>query len=79
MCSEPVLALLLLGLGLDEFSMSPSSILQIKEVIRSVKFKNTQDLARKALSLSTGKEVEELAMSRLREWAPHVFNLPDKK
>ncbi len=79
MSSEPVLALLLLGLGLDEFSMSPVNILQIKEVIRSVKYKDARELAQKALKLSTGKEVEELAMLRLREWAPHVFNLPEKE
>lgn len=79
MCSEPVLALLLLGLGVDEFSMSAGSVLQIKEVIRSVKYKDAKELAQKALSLATGKEVEELAMSRLREWAPRVFNIPDKK
>ncbi|OGX27771.1 MAG: phosphoenolpyruvate--protein phosphotransferase [Omnitrophica WOR_2 bacterium RIFCSPHIGHO2_01_FULL_48_9] len=73
MSSEPVLALLLLGLGLDEFSMSPMNMLQIKKLIRSVSFKDAQELAHKALSLSTGEEVEDLSMSRLRELAPHVL------
>lgn len=73
MAGEPVLALLLLGLGLDEFSMSPGCILQIKKLIRSVKLSDAKALAQKALTLSTGREVEELSLSKLREWAPHIL------
>ncbi len=79
MSSEPVLALILLGLNLDEFSMSPSSILQIKQLVRSVSWKDAQDLANKVLILSTGEEVEELGAARLKELAPHVFNPGEKK
>lgn len=79
MSSEPALALILLGLHLDEFSMSPSSILQIKKLIRSVNFKDAEGLAHKVLSLSTGPEVEELGTLKLKELAPNVFNLEDKK
>jgi len=78
MSSEPVLALILLGLGLDEFSMSSVNILQIKKMIRSVKFKDAKELAQKVLSLSRGSEVEELGMVRLRELAPHVFHVSDR-
>ncbi len=73
MSSEPSLALLLLGLGLDEFSMSPGSILQIKKLIRSVRFTDAQKLANKALTMSTGQEVEEIAVARLKELAPNIF------
>ena len=79
MSSEPVLALILLGLNLEEFSMSPSSILQIKQMVRSVSWKDAQDLANKVLTLSTGQEVEELGAVRLKELAPHVFSPGDKK
>lgn len=74
MSSEPVLALILLGLNLDEFSMSSLSILQIKQLIRSVNFKDAQAVANKVLGLSTGEEVEEFSRSRLRELAPKVIN-----
>lgn len=73
MSSEPVLALLLLGLGLDEFSMSPLNILQIKKLVRSVSFKSAQNVAKKALALSTGQEVEEFSRTKLQELAPHIF------
>ncbi|OGX07246.1 MAG: hypothetical protein A2Z88_06105 [Omnitrophica WOR_2 bacterium GWA2_47_8] len=78
MSSEPVLALLLLGMGLDEFSMSALNILQIKKLIRSVNFKDAQDVAKKALSLSTGHEVEAFCLSKLREFAPVILGAGDK-
>ena len=74
MSGEPNLALLLLGLELDEFSMSYVNILQIKKLIRSVNLKDAKDLAKKALTLSTGLEIEELSKTRLQSLAPNIFN-----
>jgi len=74
MSGEPTLALLLLGMGLKEFSMAPFNILQIKELIRSVSYKDAKELAEEALVLSTGKEIEELSKTRLQELAPHILN-----
>ncbi len=74
MASEPILALILLGLNLDDFSMSPSSILQIKKLIRSVSFKDAQELANRVLQLSTGQEVEESARAKLKELAPQLLS-----
>lgn len=67
MSGESALALILLGLGLDEFSMPPVVIPEIKYIIRSVTFKDAQEIAKEALKLSTGKEVEEFAQVKLRE------------
>lgn len=74
MSGEPVLALILLGLGLTEFSMSPLDILQIKKLIRSVNYKDAKELADQVLGLSTGEEVEEFSRTRLEELAPDIFN-----
>ncbi len=74
MSGEPILALILLGLNLREFSMSPLSLLQIKKLIRSVSFQDARQLANKVLELPTGKEVEEESKARLKELAPHVIN-----
>ena len=78
MCSEPVLALMLLGLGLDEFSMSHMNVLQIKKLVRSVRYEDARALADKVLTLSTGSEVEELSQSKLQEFAPKIFNAEDE-
>ncbi len=79
MAGEPVLALLLLGLGLDELSMSPVNILQIKKLIRSVKFEDAQALANQTLTLSSGEEIEELCKAKLAELAPQIFNPDERK
>ena len=74
MSSDPVLALVLLGLNLDEFSMSPVSIPQIKKLIRSVSLKDAQGVAEEVMQLSTGEEVGELSRKRLQELAPDIIN-----
>nr|WP_144922848.1 phosphoenolpyruvate--protein phosphotransferase [Paenibacillus bovis] len=50
---------LLLGLGLDEFSMSATSILKARSQIAHLSKKEMEDLADKALRMSTTKEVIE--------------------
>ncbi|CAM4228429.1 phosphoenolpyruvate--protein phosphotransferase [Erysipelothrix inopinata] len=48
---------LLLGLGLDEFSMSASSILEARRIIRDLSFAEMQALTEQALNCSTTEEV----------------------
>ena len=67
MAGEPSFALLLLGLGLDEFSMPPQVIPELKYIIRSVTLQQAQNIAREALKLTTGKEIEKFAQAKLRE------------
>ncbi len=67
MAGEPSLALILLGLGLDEFSLPPQVIPELKYVIRAVGFKAAQEIAHQALQLSTGIEVEEFSENKLAE------------
>ncbi|MDI6605750.1 MAG: phosphoenolpyruvate--protein phosphotransferase [Candidatus Omnitrophota bacterium] len=67
MAGEPSFALILLGLGLDEFSMPPQVIPEIKYIIRSVTLKQAEEIARKAMQLSTGREVENFSKSKLGE------------
>lgn len=67
MAGEPSLALILLGLGLDEFSMPPQVIPELKYIIRSVGFKDAQKIAKEAMEFSTGTEIEEFAQNKLVE------------
>lgn len=50
--------LLLLGMGLDEFSMSGISIPVVKKVIRNSNFKDVKAMAEEALSLPTAAEIQ---------------------
>lgn len=52
--------LLLLGMGLDEFSMSAISIPTVKKIIRNTNFADAKALADKALSVATAAEIEAL-------------------
>jgi len=67
MAGEPSLVLILLGLGLDEFSMPPAVIPEVKYIIRSVSIRQAKDIALGALKLSTGREIEEFSQAKLRE------------
>ncbi len=73
MSGEPSLALLLLGLGLDEFSMPSASILEIKNIIRSVSFSDAQKIAQEALSLPTGPDVEKFLKEKLGVLLPGIY------
>ncbi|MBP9854221.1 MAG: phosphoenolpyruvate--protein phosphotransferase [Candidatus Omnitrophica bacterium] len=79
MSGEPVLALILLGMNLKEFSMSPQSLLQIKKLIRSVKLDDAKSMVDEIMKLSTGQEVEEYSRKRLKELAPNVFDIETEK
>lgn len=61
--------LLLLGMGLDEFSMSAISVPRIKKLIRNVNFADAKALADKAMQVPTAAEIEQLVNEFLKEKA----------
>ena len=60
MAGDELAAPILLGLGLDEFSMSASSILSARRMINGLSYGQMKDLAQTAVEKETGEEVEEL-------------------
>jgi phosphocarrier protein FPr len=60
----------LLGLGLDEFSMTPRAIPEAKQVIRSLTLAEAQEIAQHTLSLKTVGEVKAYLDSILEELEP---------
>jgi len=67
MAGDPSLALILLGLGLDEFSIPPQVIPELKYIIRAVSYKDSQNFANEIMKLSTGTEVEEYAQKKVAQ------------
>lgn len=65
--ADPLAGVLLLGLGLDEFSVSPVSLAATKQIIRATSFAEAKAVAQEALTLPTSLAVKELVQSRLGE------------
>lgn len=66
MAGDPIAVPLLLGLGLDEFSMSAISILPTRQLIRNLSKEAMVDLAKQALNLTTMDEVIKLVRDKLQ-------------
>ena len=72
MAAESGFVLLLLGLGLDEFSMSPVLVPEMKYVISNVRFEDARKVAEEAMKLSTGEDIEIFTNKRLNELMPSL-------
>jgi phosphotransferase system enzyme I (PtsI) len=62
MAADPLFAVVLLGLGLEIFSMNPSSIPIVKNVIRSLRYRDCKRIAEMALQKKTAQEIEEFVI-----------------
>ena len=67
LASDPMATMILLGLGLDEFSMTASSIPLIKNILRSVSKVECEEVANKVLTMDTAEEITAYAKSVLIE------------
>ncbi len=65
MAGEEVATPLLLGLGLDEFSMSSSSILKVRSQIKKLSKTNLSEIVLGALNMQTSEEVESFVKDKL--------------
>ncbi|MDR3114796.1 MAG: phosphoenolpyruvate--protein phosphotransferase [Treponema sp.] len=79
MCGElagdPSATALLLGLGLDEFSMTAQSIPQVKRIIRGVTLESCRILAEKALQCTSYHHVTLLVEAWMAEHFPSDYEI----
>jgi phosphoenolpyruvate-protein phosphotransferase (PTS system enzyme I) len=69
MAADPVYTLILLGMGLDEFSMNPGAIPRVKKTIRLSSFAESRALAQEVFTFATASEVE----CHVRNWMAERF------
>jgi phosphotransferase system enzyme I (PtsI) len=74
MSGEPQYALLLLGMGLRQLSVTPHNIPEIKRLIRAVTVEETEAVAREALQLETARDVNNYLREQTRRILPEVMN-----
>jgi phosphotransferase system enzyme I (PtsI) len=71
MAADPGALLLLLGLGVTEFSMSPAAIPEARELVRRVAMSAARRVAARAVGLATSREIGALVAARfpaLAKW-----------
>jgi len=59
MATDPHAIPILIGLGLDELSVTPLSLLEVKRVIRSLRYESVKRLVNRVLTMGQTKEVED--------------------
>lgn len=72
MASDPLAAMLLLGLGVRDFSMEAAAIPEIKEALRRVSLVDAETTAAAAMRLHTAEEVEHCVAA---SFAPLLYDL----
>lgn len=63
---------LLIGLGMDELSVVPVVLPEIKKIIRSLNYSEMQEVAKTALNMTTSREVEEYLREFMRKRLPDI-------
>lgn len=72
MAGDPYASVILLGLGLDEYSMSSFGIPEIKKIIRSVGMAEAEELVGVILDMRSYEEIDIY----VQEWMNNRFDLP---
>jgi phosphotransferase system enzyme I (PtsI) len=73
MAGEPLYAVLLLGLGLVDFSVSPYLVPEIKTILRASTYDEAASLAQRCLGLSTPSEVRTVVTEFMSRRFPRHF------
>ena len=73
MASEPEYIILLLGMGIRTISLTPPMIPEIKQIIRSVKIEDCNNVARKVLSMNSERQISSYLRNAARKILPEAF------
>ena len=72
MAGDPLATILLVGMGLDEFSVIPSMLPEIKKIIRSVDIQAARRVAETAFELETAEEIRAYLTGVMQEMLPDI-------
>lgn len=71
--ADPLTAMVYMGLGIAEFSMSPRSIPVIKNLVRRLSYAEARRILLRSLRLASAREIEEFALEQLMAHFPDGF------
>jgi phosphotransferase system enzyme I (PtsI) len=73
MAGDPLYTLLLLGLGLNTFSMNGPDIPEVKKIIRSTTMEHARQVARRVMSFDSERQVMHFLREETRKIIPEAF------
>ncbi len=72
MSGNPIYTMLLLGLGLRHFSVSPSAMPEIKDVCRHVTIEQCQAVANRVMSMENAQDIKRYLKEELKACVPEL-------
>ncbi len=75
MGGNPIMVPLLMGLGIDEISVSPPHVPLVKDVIRKLRYSEVEQLAAAVLASNSGAEVLDQCRALVHKVAPDILEL----
>jgi phosphotransferase system enzyme I (PtsI) len=72
MAGHPLATPLLVGLGMDELSVVPVVLPEIKKIIRSLSYARMREVADTALAMTTSDEIEDFLKKFMRKEFPEI-------
>ncbi len=73
MASTPAYAVLLIGLGANDLSMTPSSLPRVRRALAGIDSRYARNISNDCLDCDTADEVENLVRERFGNLWPHLF------
>ncbi|NLB56567.1 MAG: phosphoenolpyruvate--protein phosphotransferase, partial [Lentisphaerae bacterium] len=77
MGGDPMLVPLLIGLGINEFSVNPPLLPVVKDAIRSITYSDARDIAEAALYAPSVADIQDLSRRLTEQVAPEILELVD--
>jgi phosphotransferase system enzyme I (PtsI) len=78
MAGDSKYTVLLLGMGLDEYSINADALLKIKKIIRSVSYTEAQEIAKQALSYTSAADIKKFITQFMEKRFPDVFSYSER-
>ncbi len=72
LAGNPLATALLIGLGLDELSVVPAILPEIKKIIRTMRYSHMRDIARRSLAMSSADDIEAFLKKSFKKFFPDI-------
>ena len=72
MAGDPLATILLVGLGLDEFSVVPNILPEIKKIVRSIHYMEAQHIAEQVLTMRSEDEIKAFLKHLMKHKFPDI-------